>query len=256
MDATGLSPADLRKHIRRGSYDGLTTGLAAGYLQGNVVILPAEAAGEFEAFCRANPQSLPLIERGKPGDPMLACGTDFDVRSDLPRYRVWHDGVPTETLTDISPIWAKDSVAFILGRWFANEAALADAGIRLRHMELGIQGALFRTSIAAVPAGRFAGPVVASMRPFAQEDVARVAAITGKRPLAHGAPLHIGSPDALGIDDLNTPDFGDPLPPLPGETAMFWACGLTGQEALASSGLPFFITHEHGHMAVTDIPVE
>ena len=150
----------------------------------------------------------------------------------------------------------RHSTAFVLGCWFANEAALARAGVRLRHIELGIQGALFRTARAAAPAGRFAGPVVVSMRPFAEADLARVVAITAKRPLAHGAPLHAGDPAALGIGDLAAPDFGEPIPPLPGETPVFWACGLTGQEALAASDLPYFVTHEPGHMAVTDIPTD
>lgn len=251
-----LSPAALRREIRSGRHDGLTSGLAPGHLQGNLVVLPAKAADAFEAFCRANDASLPLIERGAPGDPMLRCGQDFDVRSDLPRYRVWRDGAPAECVADISALWRGDSTAFVLGCWFANEAALARAGVRQRHMELGIQGALFRTARAAVPAGRFAGPVVVSMRPFAEADLARVAAITAQRPLAHGAPLHAGDPAALGIGDLAAPDFGAPIPPLPGETPVFWACGLTGQEALAASGLPFFVTHEPGHMAVTDIPTD
>lgn len=251
-----LSPHALRQEIRQGRHDGLTSGLAPGYLQGNVVIIPADAADEFEAFCRANPQSLPLTERGRPGNPFLTCGANFDMRTDLPRYRIWRGGAPAETVTDITALWASDSVAFVLGCWFGNEAALTAAGIRLRHVELGIQGALFRTNIAAVAAGRFAGPVVASMRPFAKVDAPRVAAITAIRPLAHGAPIHTGDPAVIGVGNLNTPDFGDAIPPLADETPIFWACGLTGQEALVRSGLSFFITHEPGHMAVTDIPAE
>jgi uncharacterized protein YcsI (UPF0317 family) len=227
--------------------------LAPGYLQGNLVILPEDVADEFEGFCRANSRSLPFIERSQAGKPFLSCGTDFDVRTDLPRYRVWRQGKPAECRTDIVELWNNESVAFVLGCWFANEDALAQAGIRLRHLELGIQGSLFRTSICANPFGRFSGPVVASMRPFATKDVSRVAEITGGNTLAHGAPLHIGDANLLGIGDINAPDYGECIAPLADETAVFWACGLTGQEALAKAGLPIFITHEPGHMAVTDI---
>lgn len=255
-DLRGLSPRDLRGMFRAGRHDGLTSGLAPGYLQGNLVILPAEAADEFEAFCHANATSLPLIERGRAGDPIMTSGADFDIRTDLPKYRIWRDGCPAEALTDITSLWLEDSTAFLLGCWFANEAALSRAGIRLRHLELGIQGALFRTNQPASTAGRFSGSVVASMRPFATQDTMRVAEITSRARLAHGAPIHIGDPAELGITDIAAPDFGEPLPPLPGETPMFWACGLTGQEALATSGLAFFVTHEPGHMAITDIPAE
>jgi len=251
-----LSPRDLRDACRTGGYDGLTSGLAPGFLQGNLVILPASAADEFEAFCRANASSLPLIERGRAGDPFMSSGKDFDIRTDLPKYRVWRNGARAEAVTDISTLWSEDSTAFLLGCWFANEDALARAGIRLRHLELGLQGALFRTNRPAHAVGRFAGPVVVSMRPFATADAPRVADITGRTRLAHGAPVHVGDPAALGINDIANPDFGEPIPPLPGETAMFWACGLTSQEALVSSGLPVFITHEPGHMAVTDLPAE
>jgi len=255
-DLRELSPRALREVFRAGQYTGLTTGLAPGHLQGNLVILPSEAADEFEAFCHANPSSLPLIERGRAGDPMMASGEGFDIRTDLPKYRVWRDGRPAEAVTDIAAFWSGDSTAFLLGCWFANEDALARAGIRLRHLELGIQGALFRTNRPAVPAGRFAGPVVASMRPFATENTDRVAVITARNSLAHGAPIHMGDATELGIRDISAPDYGEPIPPLPGETPIFWACGLTGQEALINAGLPFFISHEPGHMAITDRPAE
>ncbi|MEC9431820.1 MAG: DUF1445 domain-containing protein [Pseudomonadota bacterium] len=249
-----LSPADLRALIRAGDYRGVTSGLAPGVLQGNLVVLPTEAADDFAAFCAANPAALPVIERGRPGDPRLTCATGFDVRTDLPGYQVWRDGAPAEQRDEIADLWSADLTAFLLGCWFANEAALAAAGIRLRHVERGVQGALFRTNRAAVPAGRFAGPEVVSMRPFATEDVPRIRVVTAARPQAHGAPLSADAA-ALGVD-LTAPDWGDALPPEPGETALFWPCGLTGQEALAAARLPFFLTHRPGCMAVTDLPAE
>ena len=255
-DPRQLSPRALRAEIRQGRYRGLTSGLAPGMLQGNLIILPEDAADEFEAFCHANADSLPLIERGRPGDPMLSCGDGLDIRTDVSRYRLWRQGRPVEALEDIRAVWSGDSTAFVLGCWFANESALAREGIRLRHIEMGVQGSLFRTAVPARSAGRFSGPVVASMRPFETCDVARVAEITARNPLAHGAPLHVGAPQALGIRDIAKPDFGEPLPPLAGETPIFWACGLTGQEAAISADLPLFITHEPGHMVVTDLPAE
>jgi len=251
-----LSPRELREEMRAGTFSGLTSGLAPGYLQGNLIVVPQAVADEFEEFCGANPQSLPILERGSPGDPMLGCGGEFDVRTDLPKYRIWRDGHPAEVVRDMYDSWSCDSTAFVLGCWFANEDALARAGIRMRHIELGIQGSLFRTNIPSRSVGRFSSHVVASMRPFAKGDVKRVAEISRALPKAHGAPIHIGNPGCIGIGNLGVPDFGEPIPPLQGETPMFWACGLTGQDAVAASGIPLFVTHEPGHMAVTDIPVE
>ncbi|MAS45355.1 MAG: hypothetical protein CML46_02475 [Rhodobacteraceae bacterium] len=253
-ELAALSPSALRALIRAGDHAGVTSGLAPGVLQGNLAILPTEAADDFAAFCAANPAALPVIERGRPGDPILTCAAGFDLRTDLPGYQVWRDGAPAETCADISALWSSDLTAFALGCWFANESALAAAGIRMRHIERGVQGALFRTRRAATPAGRFSGPEVVSMRPFATADVPRIRAITGARPQAHGAPLDLDAA-ALGVD-LSAPDWGDAIPPERGETALFWPCGLTGQEALAASGLPFFITHRPGCMVVTDLPAE
>lgn len=246
--------ADLRRRIRAGAHRGITAGLAPDRIQGNLVVLPNGYADDFEAFCRANPTSLPLIERGRPGDPCLDCATGFDLRSDLPAYLLFRDGSLAGERHDIADLWTPDLTAFVLGCWFGNEGALQAAGIRLRHLELGIQGALFVTDRPAVPAGPFAGPVVASQRPFADADIDRVAAITAATPTAHGGPIHIGDPTGLGIADLTNPDYGDAIPPMCGETAIYWACGLTGQVALERAGLPFFITHKPGCMVVTDLP--
>lgn len=245
--------AALRGRIRAGEHRAITAGLAPDRIQGNLVVLPTAFADDFEAFCRANPTSLPLIERGRPGDPLLDCAAGFDVRSDLPAYLVFRDGALAEERFDIGELWTPDLTAFVLGCWFGNEGALQAAGIRLRHLELGIQGALFVTERPAIAAGPFAGPVVASQRPFADADIDRVAAITAATPTAHGAPIHIGDPAGLGIADIAAPDYGDPIPPEPGETAVYWACGLTGQVALERAGLPFFITHKPGCMVITDM---
>ena len=251
---TGHAARDLRARIR-GGWEGLTSGRAPGFLQGNLVILPAQYAGAFEDFCRANPQACPLLGRGAPGQAVLdVLGADLDVRTDVGRYLVHAFGRPTGQCTDLRALWRDDWVAFVLGCWFSNEAAIARAGIRMRHVEQKSQGGLFRTHRAAVGAGPFGGPLVVSMRPFAAADVDAVTAITRLATLAHGAPVHVGDPAPPGIDDLARPDYGEPLPPLAGEVPMYWACGLTASVALEAARLPIAITHAPGCMVVTDLP--
>lgn len=244
----------LRARIRAG-WSGLTTGQAPGVLQGNLVILPAAHADDFAAFCATNAQACPLLGRGRPGQAVLDdLGDDLDIRTDVGRYLIHEHGVQTGARTDLTGLWRDDWVAFVLGCWFSNEATLAHAGIRMRHVELGIQGGLFRTVRDNAARGPFAGPLVVSMRPFAAADVERVAALTARAPLAHGAPVHIGDPAVLGIADLACPDYGEPLPPADGEVPVYWACGLTANAALAAARLPLAITHAPGCMVVTDLP--
>lgn len=150
--------------------------------------------------------------------------------------------------------WRPDSVAVAVGCWFGAEAALAAAGIRLRHVELGIQGPLLRTGVETVRVGRFGGPLVVSMRPFASADVPRVVEITSRLPRSHGAPVHVGDPAALGIANPEAPDWGEALPPEPGEQRVFWGCGLTALSALLGAGLDAFVSHAPGAMLVTDLP--
>jgi uncharacterized protein YcsI (UPF0317 family) len=218
MSETGR---DVRRAARTGTFTGRTVGRARGFVQANLAVLPAEAAGEFVAFCQANPLAWPLLAVGAPGDPLLpALGDDIDLRTDLPGYLLHRHGVAT-ALADLREAWQPDWVGVAIGCWFGAEAALAAHGVRLRHVELGLQGPLFRTVMRAVPAGRFAGPVVVSMRPFAAADVPRVTAITAQLPRSHGAPLHRGDPTALGIADPSRPDWGEPLAAEPGEEALF-----------------------------------
>ncbi|MFT3718544.1 D-glutamate cyclase family protein [Pseudorhodoferax sp.] len=250
----GASPRAVRLAARAG-HAGTTSGLAPGFLQGNLVVLPAEAAAEFAEFCRRNPGPLPLLAVGRPGDPALpALGEDIDVRRDLGGYQLWAGGQPAGAPADLLAHWRPDDVAVVVGCWFSQEAALAAAGVRMRHLEQGIQGGLFRTRLAATPAGRFHGPIVVSARPFADADVPAVRRLGARLPQAHGAPLHQGDPAALGIRDLRRPDFGEPLPPLPGETMLYWGCGLTAHEALCRAGVPRYATHRPGCMLVTDLP--
>jgi uncharacterized protein YcsI (UPF0317 family) len=247
------SAAQIRRRIRAGEIDGHTAGLAPGFVQANIAILPADAAGEFAEFCRSNAQACPLLAVSEPGDPHLpALGTDIDIRHDLPRYRVYRDGVANEA-TDIAALWRDDFVTFAIGCSFTFDDALIDHGIVPRHVATGRNVAMYRTTRATVPAGRFHGPLVVSMRPFGAALADRAAAISARYPQMHGAPVHRGDPADLGIVHLARPDYGDAVPVEAGEEPVFWACGVTSQAALQAAGLPFFIAHAPGCMLVTDL---
>lgn len=243
----------LRHAIRRGDHTGLTTGHAPGFVQANLVVLPHRHLADFLCFCDANAAACPVLGVGSVGDPGIpALGDDIDVRTDLPAYLVHRGGHSPEEVDDIGPHWRDDLVAVAIGCWFSMEDALVHAGVRLRHVEMGIQGPLFVTGIAARGAGIFRGPLVVSMRPFAAGAVATVRAVTSQFVQVHGAPLHAGDAAQLGIADLGQPDFGEVLLPLSGEVPLYWPCGLTALLALRSSGVDFFATHAPGRMLVTD----
>jgi uncharacterized protein YcsI (UPF0317 family) len=248
------SGAALRLAIRAGRWTGPTAGLARGYVQANVVILPAADAGDFAEFCRLNAQPCPLLEQTAPGDPEpRGCAPGADLRSDVPRYRVFRQGVaePDEP-TDVRGLWRDDLVGFLLGCSFTFENALLAAGLPVRHVEQGRNVPMYRTSRHCRPAGRFAGNLVVSMRPFRPHQVEQAASITARFPTMHGAPVHVGDPAELGIADLGQPDFGDPVAIHPGEVPVFWACGVTPQLALAAARCDLAITHSPGCMFVTD----
>jgi len=249
------TPRELRAAIRAGQFAGPTAGQAPGYAQANLVIVPAEAADEFAEFCRLNAQACPLIARTLPGDPEPAdAAPGADLRSDVPRYRVFRQGV-AEAIepTDIGRLWRDDLVGFLLGCSFTFEAALEAAGLPVRHLGEGSNVPMFRTHVACQSAGRFSGPLVVSMRPYRPDQVDRVREITARYPRMHGAPIHVGDPAALGIADVRRPDFGQAVPIAPDEVPMFWACGVTPQLALEQARLELAITHSPGCMFVTDL---
>src|SRR5262245_5619366 len=231
-----------------------TSGVANGYVQGNLAILPEKFASAFHRFCQLNPKPCPIIGMSDVGDPRIpALGLDLDIRTDVPRYRVWRDGEVVEEPTDIMAHWRDDLVAFVLGCSFSFEEALMDEGISLRHVEHKVRVPMYRTSIACVAAGPFAGPMVVSMRPLKPADAIRAVQITSRYPAVHGAPVHLGHPQSIGIEDIGRPDYGDPVPIAPDEIPVFWACGVTPQAVIASAKLPFAITHAPGLMLVTDL---
>lgn len=252
--AARFSGAQARALIRCGGWRRPTAGLADRCVQANLVVLPAAAARDFREFCRRNPRPCPLLDVTAPGSPeprRIAPGADL--RLDVPRYRVYRNGALAEEVDDLLALWRDDFVAFLLGCSFTFEAALLAAGVPLRHLELGCNVAMYRTSIECAPAGPFRGPLVVSMRPIPEPLVARATAITRDLPAAHGAPVHAGDPAALGIADLSRPDYGDPLPVRSGEIPVFWACGVTPQAAAVAARLPLLISHAPGYMFVSDL---
>src|SRR5260221_9840149 len=236
--------AELRSRIRRGEHTGQTAGLASGMVQGNVAILPAGWAEDFLRFCLQNPKPCPILAVGRPGRPELpTLGGDIDIRSDVPRYRVFRDGVEVAAPTDISAEWRDDLVAFVLGCSFSFEWALMEAGLRLRHVEAGSTVPMYRTNPGCVAPHRFPRPMVLSMRAFpAAAGVLRIH-ITSPLPTVHGAPVHIGLPQAIGIGDLGRPDFGDAVELRADELPLFWACGVTPQVVIEQAKPPLFISH-------------
>jgi uncharacterized protein YcsI (UPF0317 family) len=258
-DAAGLSSGGQDGHAvrlaaRAGRLTSHTGALAPGFVQGNLAILPAALAGDFLRFCQRNPKPCPLLGVGEPGDPRLpALGADLDIRTDLPRYRVWRHGELVAEPTDIGDLWRDDLVAFVIGCSFTFEHALIEEGIPMRHVQQGRNVAMWRTSIACAPAGPFAGPMVVSMRPFRPAEAIRAIQITTRFPGVHGAPVHIGHPGDIGIADLSRPDYGDAVDVMADELPVFWACGVTPQAVIAARRPEFAITHAPGSMLVTDL---
>jgi uncharacterized protein YcsI (UPF0317 family) len=246
--------AEVRLAARSGRLDRHTSGLAMGNVQGNVVILPSALADDFMRFCLRNPKPCPLLAVSEPGDPSLpTLGRDIDIRTDLPRYRVWRHGEIVDQPTRIDALWADDLVTFVIGCSFSFEEALAAEGIPLRHIEQGRNVPMYCTNIETEPAGPFSGPMVVSMRPMPAADAIRAVQITSRLPAVHGAPVHIGDPAQIGIADLARPDYGDAVDVQPGELPVFWACGVTPQSALLHARPPFAITHAPGAMLITDL---
>jgi uncharacterized protein YcsI (UPF0317 family) len=249
--ATGYAA---RLRVRSGEHTGHTSGMALGFAQGNVVILPAALGDDFLRFCQSNPKPCPVLAVSQPGDPTLpALGADLDIRTDVPRYRVFRKGELIDEPTSIGSLWRDDLVTFVLGCSYSFEEALIADGLEVRNISLDRCVGMFRSNVATVPAGQFRGPLVVSMRPFKPADAIRAIQITTRFPAVHGAPVHIGLPGAIGIRDLGQPDYGDAVPVNADELPVFWACGVTPQAVIAETRLEFCITHAPGCMLITDL---
>ncbi|MBE9538117.1 MAG: putative hydro-lyase [Proteobacteria bacterium] len=249
-----LTPQALRATIRSGEHRGNTSGYCAGHVQCNIVILPADWANDFLRFCQLNPKPCPLLAMSnKPGDVSLPPLGDIDIRSDVPSYRVFRDGQLRDEIPDISGLWRKDLVTFALGCSFSFEEALLADELEVRNVTEGANVPMYRTNLDCTSAGPYAGKMVVSMRPFKAADAIRAVQICTRFPSVHGAPIHLGDPSLIGIDNLAQPDYGDAVSVLEEEIPVFWACGVTPQVALETAKPPFAITHSPGCMLVTDL---
>jgi uncharacterized protein YcsI (UPF0317 family) len=245
-------PREARRIIRKGEYTGHTAGIATEYVQGNLCILPKDLAMDFAAFCQRNPKPCPVIGMGATGDPSLPDLGDIDIRTDIPRYRVFKNGELVDEPTDIRGYWRDDLVTFVIGCSFSFEGPLLQAGIPLRHIERDTTVSMYRTNIDCVPAGPFKGKMVVSMRPMTPANAIRAVQVTSRFPAVHGAPVHLGVPEAIGVRDLMRPDFGDPPDLEPGDLPVFWGCGVTPQVAVEAAKPAICITHKPGAMLITD----
>jgi uncharacterized protein YcsI (UPF0317 family) len=253
-DETFSNACEARQAIRAGRWRRHTSGLTPAYVQGNLAILPQALASDFMRFCQSNPKPCPLLAVGQPGNPQLpTLGRDIDIRTDVPAYRVYREGVLVDEVPDLKALWQDDLVAFVLGCSFSFEHGLIDAGIPLRHVAEGKNVAMYQTNIQTVPAGPFHGPMVVSMRPMKAADAIRAVQITARVPKVHGAPVHIGDPSLIGIADIARPDFGDAVRIAPDELPVFWACGVTPQAVVMAARPALCITHSPGCMLITDM---
>ena len=248
-----MRPVQVRQLIREEAITFPTAGICQGYAQANLVILPPEYADAFEMYAHKNPFPCPVLEVVKGTPQTRVLGEGGDICTDIPKYRIYREGVFTEELSNVSPYWKEGYVGFLIGCSFSFEEALMAAGIPVRHIEQGCNVPMYKTNIQTIKAGPFQGPMVCSMRPMTPCQAEAAHQITAKMPNVHGAPVQIGDPEKIGIHDLMKPDYGDPVEIRPDEIPVFWPCGVTPQAAIEQAKLPIVITHAPGHMFITDI---
>lgn len=246
-------PGEARARIRSGEHTGPTVGLAPGYAQANLVTLPEEYAFDFLKFCVRNPKPCPVLEVTDAGSPTpRITAPEADLRTDIPRYRIYENGELADEPVDISSYWRGDLVSFLLGCSFTFETALLSAGLRLAHQDQGRNVPMYVTGRECVASGPFSGPMVVSMRPYRAEEIPLAVAVSGRYPTMHGAPVHVGDPESLGIRSLEEPEFGEAISMQEDQSPVFWACGVTPQAVAMRARPPFMITHSPGHMFITD----
>jgi len=256
-NASRANPKEIRKRIRRGEWDRPTAGLAPGYAQANLVILPERYAFDFLLFCQRNPRPCPLLEvleAGRSRTAFLSAGAD--IRTDVPKYNIYRKGKLERTVKEIREFWRDDFVSFLLGCSFSFEEALLKAKVPVRHIQENRNVPMYITDIPCRPAGRLRGPLVVTMRPLPPGKVPLAVRITSRFPAVHGGPVHIGDPSRIGIRDLQKPDFGDAVTVKRGEVPVFWACGVTPQAVVLKSKPDLCITHAPGHMFIADVTNE
>lgn len=253
-ELANMHASEVRALIRNNELVKPTSGMAGGFTQANLAILKKDLAFEFLLFCQRNPKPCPIIDVTEPGSPIPQLSAPgADIRTDIPKYRIYRHGELVEEETDIVKYWEDDMVAFLIGCSFTFEHPLMNNGISIRHIEENCNVPMYKTNIPCVKAGRFEGPTVVSMRPIPEKDVVRAVQVTSRFPAVHGAPLHIGNPQSIGIQDINKPDFGDSVTIIEGEVPVFWACGVTPQAVAMQVKPELMITHAPGHMFITDL---
>lgn len=256
MTPHSITPEALRRQARDGTFTSHTSGYCSGFVQTNLVVLPKSWADEFFVFAQQNPKPCPLVAWSqKAGDPIVNVENyAIDIRSDLPGYRVWKSGELVSEQNDVSEYWQDDFVSFLIGCSFSFEEALIADGLDIRNISQGTNVPMYDTNVACTPTERFHGNVVVSMRPFVPKDAIRMIQICSRFPSVHGAPIHFGDPAAIGIHNIEAPDYGEPVEFRTGEVPVFTACGVTPQAVIAAAKPPICITHQPGKMLVTDIP--
>jgi len=252
-----IKPKEIRRMIREGKLDGKgigSAGLGLGYVICNLVVLSKDIALDFMIFCQRNPQPCYIHEVTDIGNPeprFSAPGADL--RTDITKYCIYEKGKLKEEVTDITEYWRDDFIAFLIAGSDTWEKVLLAANIPLRHREEGKKAAIYISSIQCEPSNLFRGPMTVSMRPIPENKISRTIQICSRFPTAHGIPIHIGSPEKIGIKNINKPDFGDPVEIKSGEIPVFWACGVTAQSVAMISKPKIMITHAPAQPFITDI---
>ncbi|WP_163527048.1 putative hydro-lyase [Halobacillus ihumii] len=247
-----MNPKQQRETFRINKYTGTTSGMCDNYLQANMIILPKEYAFEFLLFCQRNPRSCPIVDVLEEGvtQPQIA---EADIRTDLPKYRIYRNGQLDQEVSDIKEEWREDFVTFLIGCSFTFEKALREEGIGLLHQEQQRVVPMYKTNIACEKAGRFEGNMVVSMRALKSEEIDKAVRVTERFETSHGGPVHIGNPEKIGITDINKPDYGESVSFDENErTPVFWACGVTPQNVGLNVKPSIMIAHAPGHMLITD----
>ena len=254
MNYADMKPSEVRQLIREGKIDFQTSGMCNGFAQANMAVLPKDLAFDFLLFTQRNQKPCPVLDVTEPGSPVpRLIAPNADLRYDIPRYRIYKKGELTDEVTNLDKYWRDDLVAFLLGCSFSFEGPMLDAGLDVRHITDNHNVPMYITNIECVPAGVFHGPMVVSMRPMKPKDAVRAVQVTSRMPFVHGAPIHFGDPEAIGIKDISKPDFGDASLIKPGEVPVFWACGVTPQAVAMAVKPEFMITHAPGHMFISDV---
>lgn len=249
-EATVL-PREARARFREGLV-ARTNGWSRGFVQANLVTVPRRHAIALRRFAVRNPRACPLLGVVPAGGYRTDLAPGADLRRDLPAYHVWKKGRLVAQRTSVVDLWGDDLVTLLIGCSFTFEPLLERGGVPLRHLEQGREVPVYRTNRWCLPAGRFRGPLLVSMRPVPAELVERAALATKHLTMTHGGPVHAGDPKRIGVRDLSQPAYGHPLRFEPGDVPVFWACALTLHEAVVGARLPFAITHAPGHLLITD----